>query len=99
VPAVLAFAPLLQGVILKVEERVQRAQGPSIWQPYRDLRKLFAKEVMSSSWLHLLKVRSRRQTRGGSADGAPHSEAGSITPADTGLPFAASVAPRGDAGN
>jgi formate hydrogenlyase subunit 4 len=54
VAAVLAFAPLLQGVILKAEERVQRAQGPSIWQPYRDLRKLFAKEVVvpeTASWI------------------------------------------------
>jgi hypothetical protein len=33
------------------------------------------------------------------ANGAPHSEAGSITPAPTGLPFAASLAARGEAGN
>ena len=33
------------------------------------------------------------------ANGAPHSDAGSFTPAVLGLPFAASVAPRGDAGN
>ena len=32
------------------------------------------------------------------ANGAPHSLAGSITPASSGLPFAASLAPRGEAG-
>ncbi len=32
------------------------------------------------------------------ANGAPHSVAGSITPAAPGLPFAASLAPRGEAG-
>ncbi len=32
------------------------------------------------------------------ANGAPHSEAGSITPARPGLPFASSLAARGDAG-
>ena len=32
------------------------------------------------------------------ANGAPHSKAGSITPAFLGLPFAASLAPRGEAG-
>lgn len=32
------------------------------------------------------------------ANGAPHSEAGSITPALPGLPFAACLAPRGEAG-
>jgi formate hydrogenlyase subunit 4 len=30
---VLTLAPLLQGVILKFEERVQRSQGPSVLQP------------------------------------------------------------------
>jgi formate hydrogenlyase subunit 4 len=41
---VLVLAPLLQGVILQWEERVQRAQGPGIVQPYRDLWKLFHKQ-------------------------------------------------------
>ena len=41
---VLVLAPLLQGVILQWEERVQRAQGPGIFQPYRDLWKLFHKQ-------------------------------------------------------
>ena len=43
---VLLFAPLLQGFILRYEERVQRAPGPSILQPYRDLWKLFHKELV-----------------------------------------------------
>jgi hypothetical protein len=33
------------------------------------------------------------------ADGAPHSDAGSLTPADFGLPSAATFAPRGESGN
>ncbi|HEY3849432.1 MAG TPA: NADH-quinone oxidoreductase subunit H, partial [Steroidobacteraceae bacterium] len=39
-------APLLQGVIVQWEERVQRAQGPGIFQPYRDLWKLFHKQAV-----------------------------------------------------
>src|SRR5271154_3981545 len=51
----LLFAPLLQGVILQFEERVQRGQGPGIFQPYRDLWKLFHKEIVApdtGSWLY-----------------------------------------------
>ena len=44
--AVLSLAPLLQGIILQWEERVQRAQGPGIFQPYRDLWKLFHKQLV-----------------------------------------------------
>ena len=44
--AVVLLAPLLQGVIVQWEERVQRAQGPGIFQPYRDLRKLFHKQLV-----------------------------------------------------
>src|ERR1700677_4264850 len=43
---VILLAPLLQGVILQWEERVQRAQGPGIFQPYRDLWKLFHKQAV-----------------------------------------------------
>ena len=53
--AVLVSAPLLQGVILQFEERVQRGQGPGIFQPYRDLWKLLHKERVapqSASWLY-----------------------------------------------
>jgi formate hydrogenlyase subunit 4 len=51
----LLFAPLLQGVILQFEERVQRNQGPGIFQPYRDLWKLFHKQIVApetASWLY-----------------------------------------------
>jgi formate hydrogenlyase subunit 4 len=42
--ALLVFAPLISGVIAKVEGRVQWRTGPSILQPYYDLAKLFSKE-------------------------------------------------------
>ena len=54
--SVLLLAPLLQGFILKAEERVQRSRGPSILQPYRDLWKLFHKQCVmpeSASWIYL----------------------------------------------
>lgn len=44
--AVVLLAPLLQGSILQWEERVQRARGPGIFQPYRDLWKLFHKQLV-----------------------------------------------------
>jgi formate hydrogenlyase subunit 4 len=49
------LAPLLQGCILQFEERVQRARGPGIFQPYRDLWKLFHKQIVvpeTASWLY-----------------------------------------------
>jgi formate hydrogenlyase subunit 4 len=55
VAAVLSLAPLLQGIILQFEERVQLAQGPGIFQPYRDLWKLFHKQTIfpeSASWIY-----------------------------------------------
>lgn len=51
---VLALAPALTGVTRKVKARLQRRLGPSIFQPYRDLRRLFGKDVVlaeNSSWL------------------------------------------------
>ncbi len=51
---VLLLAPLIQGIIVQFEERVQRAQGPGIFQPYRDLWKLFRKQIVvpqTASWL------------------------------------------------
>ena len=54
VVTVLVLAPLIQGIIVQFEERVQRAQGPGIFQPYRDLWKLFHKEIVvpqTASWL------------------------------------------------
>lgn len=54
---VLLLSPLLQGFILKAEERVQRSRGPSIFQPYRDLWKLFHKQSVvpeSASWIYFI---------------------------------------------
>ncbi len=51
---VLILAPLIQGFIIQFEERVQRSQGPGVFQPYRDLWKLFHKEIVvpqTASWL------------------------------------------------
>jgi formate hydrogenlyase subunit 4 len=51
----LGLAPLLQGCIAQFEERVQRGQGPGIFQPYRDLWKLFHKQLVvpdAASWLY-----------------------------------------------
>ena len=51
---VLALAPLLTGFIRKVKARLVRRQGPSIFQPYRDLLRLLRKEVVlaeNASWL------------------------------------------------
>jgi formate hydrogenlyase subunit 4 len=53
---VLLLSPLLQGVVQQFEERIQLAQGPGIFQPYRDLWKLFHKQVVvpeSASWIYL----------------------------------------------
>jgi formate hydrogenlyase subunit 4 len=50
----LIFAPLVSGVLARMKEIVQSKRGPSIFQPYRDLWKLFHKdEVVSdqSSWI------------------------------------------------
>jgi formate hydrogenlyase subunit 4 len=52
---VLLLAPLLQGIIVQFEERVQLAQGPGIFQPYRDLWKLFHKQIVvpnTASWIY-----------------------------------------------
>ena len=51
---VLALAPLLTGVVRKVKARLTRRRGASVLQPYRDLRRLLAKEVVladNASWL------------------------------------------------
>lgn len=51
---VILLSPLLQGVILQFEERVQRGQGPGILQPYRDLWKYFHKQIVvpeTASWM------------------------------------------------
>jgi formate hydrogenlyase subunit 4 len=51
---VLGLAPLLVGVTRKIRGRLLRRQGPSIFQPYRDLLKLIRKEAViadNASWL------------------------------------------------
>ncbi len=50
----LLVAPALVGVIRLTKARLQNRQGAPIWQPYFEIRKLFAKEVVVSSnasWL------------------------------------------------
>ena len=49
-----AMAPLVTGVIRKLKATMQSRQGPSIFQPYYDLYKLFRKESVVSrnaSWV------------------------------------------------
>lgn len=51
---VVALSPLYAGVLTKVEARVASKRGPSIWQPYRDLRKWLGKSSAVSdraSWV------------------------------------------------
>ena len=40
------FAPLLQGVLSRLRARMQGRPGASVWQPYRDLRKLWGKDAV-----------------------------------------------------
>jgi formate hydrogenlyase subunit 4 len=52
--AALATAPMLVGYIRWLKARLQNRRGAPPWQPYLDLRKLFAKEVIISvnaSWI------------------------------------------------
>lgn len=54
VATVLFLSPLIQGIVTQFEERVQRARGPGVFQPYRDLWKLFHKQIIvpeTASWL------------------------------------------------
>jgi formate hydrogenlyase subunit 4 len=46
---VLCLAPLYSGVLSRLKEIVQSKRGPSIFQPYRDLWKLFHKDEIISS--------------------------------------------------
>jgi formate hydrogenlyase subunit 4 len=51
---VLAFAPLLVGVNRAVKARNQLREGPSVWQPYRDLARLFRKSSVyaeGTTWI------------------------------------------------
>ena len=52
--AILALAPLLTGIVRKAKARLLRRVGPPLVQPYRDLWRLFQKEVVlaeNASWL------------------------------------------------
>ena len=54
VAVVVAFAPLVEGVTIRLKEILQSKRGPSIFQPYRDIWKLLHKdEIVSehSSWI------------------------------------------------
>lgn len=44
VVTVVAFSPLITGLIKKLEEKIESKQGPSLFQPYYDLWKLFQKD-------------------------------------------------------
>jgi formate hydrogenlyase subunit 4 len=51
---ILVLSPLLTGLVRKVKARLQRRRGASVWQPYRDLRRLLGKEAIvadNASWL------------------------------------------------
>jgi len=51
---VLLISPLLTGLVRKLKARLVRRQGPSVFQPYRDLLRLLRKEVVlaeNASWL------------------------------------------------
>jgi formate hydrogenlyase subunit 4 len=43
---IVATAPLLHGAMKRLRARLQGRPGPSIWQPYRDLRKLWRKDAV-----------------------------------------------------
>lgn len=54
VAVVMSLSPLVKGILNRLKERVQSKKGPSIFQPYRDIWKLFHKnEVVSeeSTWI------------------------------------------------
>jgi formate hydrogenlyase subunit 4 len=42
----IAIAPLLSGIVKWIKCKLQNRRGPSIFQPYRDLRKLFHKDLI-----------------------------------------------------
>jgi len=52
----LALAPLVTGVIRTLKARLQTRRGPGIFQPYRDLFKLFRKGMVipeTASWIFM----------------------------------------------
>ena len=51
---IVAFAPYLQGAMKRLRARLQGRPGPSPWQPYRDLRKLWSKDAVlpvGANWI------------------------------------------------
>jgi formate hydrogenlyase subunit 4 len=54
VAAVLALAPLCEGIIRKVTARIQSRRGPPLLQPYYDLLKLLGKEDIESGEVPLM---------------------------------------------
>ncbi len=51
---VLAVAPLVSGTVKSLKARLQTRRGPDVFQPYRDLHKLFQKGMVipeTASWL------------------------------------------------
>jgi formate hydrogenlyase subunit 4 len=54
---VMLLSPLVKGVLNRLKEAVQSKRGPSIFQPYRDIWKLFHKdEVISDSTTWIFRV-------------------------------------------
>lgn len=54
---VIGLAPLYAGVLSRLKEIIQSRRGPSIFQPYRDLWKLFHKdEVISSETTWIFRI-------------------------------------------
>lgn len=56
VVVVVGLSPLISGVVSRLKEIIQSKRGPSIFQPYRDLRKLCHKDQVISqqaSWIYL----------------------------------------------
>lgn len=54
---VIIFAPLYSGVLSRFKEIIQSKRGPSVFQPYRDLWKLFHKdEVVSSETTWIFRI-------------------------------------------
>ena len=54
VAGVLLLAPLVEGIIARMKATVESRRGPSVFQPYRDLRKFLRKETLhntDTSWL------------------------------------------------
>ena len=67
---VLLLAPLLTGLVRKVKARLQRRRGPSLLQPYRDLRRLL-RQGGGAGGQRLLAVPRRALFRSSPPPGSP----------------------------